>query len=141
MTAKRLKVQEHLHRTDPDTGRELFLVLRRPADRGGIWQSITGNVDPGEDLAVCAVREVWEETGIQQVDDCRAVHEYDFVKDGRVFHETVYVARVSGTEVRLSGEHTEARWLPYDEARALIHYDGIKSGLDHAWKSLPSEQK
>ena len=137
---KRYKVQVQLHFVEPDTERIVFLILRRPEDRGGIWQSITGNVDEGEDAVICAAREVWEETGIGRIDACRPVYEYEFQKEDTLFHETVFVARVHTPEVKLSGEHVEFRWLDYDQARALIHYEGIRTGLDHAWEILQAQK-
>ena len=42
---------------------EVLLIER--ADREGFWQSVTGSIDfIGEDLAQAAIREVFEETGI-----------------------------------------------------------------------------
>ncbi|PKO17484.1 hypothetical protein CVU37_08300 [candidate division BRC1 bacterium HGW-BRC1-1] len=137
---KRYKVQVQIHFVEPDTERIVFLVLRRPEKRGGIWQSITGNVDEGEDAVICAAREVWEETGIGRIDACRPVYEYEFENEGTLFHETVFVARVHTPEVKLSPEHVEFRWLTYEEARSIIHYEGIQIGLDYAWKKLQDNQ-
>lgn len=39
------------------------VLLVRRADNGR-WAPVTGIVDPGEQPAVCAVREVWEETRV-----------------------------------------------------------------------------
>jgi 8-oxo-dGTP diphosphatase len=43
---------------------EVLLVLRRGAHGEGTWSSPGGNLDFGEDPAVCAAREVKEETGV-----------------------------------------------------------------------------
>ncbi|ALR11214.1 ADP-ribose pyrophosphatase [Mycobacteroides saopaulense] len=42
---------------------EQVLLVKR-ADNGA-WTAVTGIVDPGENPADCAVREVWEESGVQ----------------------------------------------------------------------------
>jgi 8-oxo-dGTP pyrophosphatase MutT (NUDIX family) len=47
-------------------GDELLLVKRRD---NGEWTPVTGIVDPGEEPAVCAVREAREETGVDIVVD------------------------------------------------------------------------
>jgi dATP pyrophosphohydrolase len=44
---------------------ELDILLLERADRPGFWQSVTGSLDaPQEAIALAAVREVQEETGI-----------------------------------------------------------------------------
>ncbi|MBB4855102.1 8-oxo-dGTP pyrophosphatase MutT (NUDIX family) [Mycobacteroides chelonae] len=42
---------------------EQVLLVKR-ADNGA-WTAVTGIVDPGENPADCAIREVWEEAGVQ----------------------------------------------------------------------------
>lgn len=45
---------------------DLNILLIERADKPGYWQSVTGSKDkPDEPLFETAVREVWEETGIQ----------------------------------------------------------------------------
>ena len=43
----------------------LEVLLLERADHPGYWQSVTGGVDPGEELAAAAAREVFEETGLR----------------------------------------------------------------------------
>lgn len=132
----RPKVQVHLFRRDPATGEPRYLVLRRPESKGGIWQPVTGNVDPGEELDLCARREVREETGLDQLQDCRAVHRFEFQKGEQRFRETVFAAECPAGDVVLSSEHTECRWVPYEEARRLIHFDSNREALDIVHRSV-----
>lgn len=137
MTAKtRRKVQVHLCRIDSESGRPLFLVLRRTPEKNGVWQPVTGNVDSGEELQKCACRELEEETGITDVSNCVPVGEFTFEKKGVTFNETVFLARTRQTEVTLSWEHDSFRWAPYEEARKLIDFDSNKSGLDQAMSRM-----
>jgi lipoyl(octanoyl) transferase len=65
-----------LHRAREDQGFDLLtvsvtaarpdgrlLLLRRTPERGGFWQQVTGRIEPGEDAAAAARRELREETG------------------------------------------------------------------------------
>jgi 8-oxo-dGTP pyrophosphatase MutT (NUDIX family) len=130
------KAQVHIFRREPGSGRLLFLVLKRPERLKGFWQPVTGNIIPGEDFDQGARREVAEETGICRLLSCTAVHRFEFCKGERVFRETVYVAEAHGDQVEISGEHEEFRWLPYDAARDLIHFDSNKDGLDRAYEHV-----
>lgn len=57
--------------------------LRR---KNGVWLMPKGHVDAGETLEEAAVREVWEETGLEvRVGAPLGVTEYSFIEDG-VFH-------------------------------------------------------
>jgi len=47
------------------SGRQLLLVRRRGAHGEGTWSSPGGNLDFGEDPALCAAREAEEETGVE----------------------------------------------------------------------------
>ena len=47
---------------DTDVGKQILLVKRSD---DGAWSSVTGIIDPGEEPAVAAVREVREETGMR----------------------------------------------------------------------------
>lgn len=133
------KVQVHIYCFDPDSSVPVFLVLRRPEDRGGWWQPVTGNVDPGEHLGACAAREVWEETGISEISELNDVDTYTFEKEGAQISETVFGAAVKGRDVTLSEEHLEYQWLPYEEARALLHWPGNQAGLDKVFNKIKDQ--
>ena len=103
------------------------LVIER-IDHPGFWQSVTGSKDfPDESLVVAAVREVWEETGIQadasQLKDWAVSNVYDIYPAWRhryapgITRNTEHVFSLCvpcGTQITLSPtEHTAFQWLPY----------------------------
>ena len=60
----RLKIPESVLVVIHTTGREVLLIER--ADRPGYWQSVTGSKDRADErLCDAAIREVFEETGIE----------------------------------------------------------------------------
>jgi len=78
------------------------------------------------------VREVWEETGVQgrlveKLGDVRYVYTW---AGERVFKVVSFYllragrGRIGEIDERMRGEVAEARWLPLDEAPALLAYEG-----------------
>lgn len=97
-----------------ELGRFLFL-FRETEPR--IWAVPGGRLEPGEDLHAGLHREVAEETGLT-VDvlapiDARSVRFGD-----RDFVGIVWLARVTGGRLRLSAEHSAARWWSLEELEA-----------------------
>lgn len=45
-----------------------FLLLHRTPDDGDFWQPLTGTLEDGEKLKSCILRELKEETGIDERD-------------------------------------------------------------------------
>ncbi|HUY29895.1 MAG TPA: NUDIX domain-containing protein [Acidimicrobiales bacterium] len=88
---------------DPD-GRVLLARRRDPVSRREVWEPPGGAVDPGEDLADAAERELLEETGIA-MPVCALrwspVHrEYEWNGEHRRRDEAVCVVHVAGAKVR-----------------------------------------
>jgi len=104
------------------TGAEAaVLLVHRPAYDD--WTFPKGKVDPGESDEDCAVREVEEETGLR----CVLGRElqsttYDDAR-GRPKVVRYWVMEVAGGELRFEHEVDGARWLPVDEAAALLAYE------------------
>ncbi len=141
MSDIRRKVQVHLYIPGEAGAPARFLVLKRPDERGGWWQPVTGKLEGPEAPEAGAMREVWEETGIQQIHDLLRVWEFEYESQGRRFHETVYCARVESDDVRVSGEHDACCWIPAGEARERIHFDSNKEGLDRAVAALMEKKR
>ena len=60
-------IQAHIAAYDLDENEYKFLVLKRAADLyiyPGLWQTVTGRIEPGETALDAAIREVKEETGL-----------------------------------------------------------------------------
>jgi ADP-ribose pyrophosphatase YjhB (NUDIX family) len=97
--------------------RELLVVRR--ADTGA-WTPVTGIVDPGEEPAVAAEREVLEEADVVAVAERLAwVHvlpEMTYENGDRAqYLDLVFACRyVSGTPYPADGENTEASWARLD---------------------------
>jgi dATP pyrophosphohydrolase len=117
---------------------DVLLIRRTDGDDLGAeyWQSVTGSKDRhDEDLMDTAVREVWEETGI----DCSAgATQATVLRDWKLVNvygiypqwlhryppgithntEHLFGLRVAaGSQIRMNPrEHTAYQWLPYREA-------------------------
>jgi dATP pyrophosphohydrolase len=116
-----------------------YALLRR-ADVGW-WLGVTGGAEDDETPLEAARRETWEETGISPD---AAFLRLDTVIPVRVTYfgcsylwgDEIYVipmycygVRAPDRQIVLSHEHTECRWLPYDQAHDLVHFDGNKTAL------------
>ncbi len=106
------------------------------------WSLAKGKLDPGESLVACAVREIREETGYE-------------VRLGKLLGKTVYPVKhsskvvyywtgeVTGGEFAPNDEVDEIRWLPIEEAKALMSYDLDREVLAKAQKRFraPAETR
>ena len=113
-------------------GRPMLAAIRPQGKPAGVWALPKGNLDEGESPAETAVREVWEETGVQgrlveKLGDVRYVYTW---AGERVFKVVSFYllragrGRIGEIDERMRGEVAEARWLPLDEAPALLAYKG-----------------
>jgi 8-oxo-dGTP pyrophosphatase MutT (NUDIX family) len=104
-----------------------YLVLHRAyfsPDFAGewAWGPPSGSRRLDEDVERCAVRELFEETGLQL-----AVHQ----AEGVAGEWLVYWAEATGnTEVRLSPEHDRFAWVPLNRATALVAPAVVRAQLE-----------
>ena len=126
-------------------------VLLRWHPRYEIWNHVGGHADEGErDPYAIALREGMEETGLLDLrpwprPDPEAVHVATVpvpasAAKGEPDHEHVDVCYLLATdEPEATVEETDAtlRWLPVDEARALVHQNDHVQRLLDAYEALP----
>jgi lipoyl(octanoyl) transferase len=105
-----------------------FLVAHRSPEGGGYWHTIAGVVEPGEEPAVAAARELWEETGLESA-DLQPLGDFAYVREswesvpGLRVHVRAFLVDVeAGWEPVLNHEHDEYRWLAPDQAAEMLHW-------------------
>jgi 8-oxo-dGTP pyrophosphatase MutT (NUDIX family) len=121
-----------------------ILLLRRAPGRilSGLWQCVSGSMEPAERVALGALRELYEETGFGP-DAIEAFYDLDLVNQ---FHEpsvdavvmaACFAVRVrAGAEPALSHEHDALRWLPVDEAYREVVWPGYREAIDRIRRDL-----
>jgi 8-oxo-dGTP pyrophosphatase MutT (NUDIX family) len=111
----------------PDGERLEILLIRRAAHRifPGLWQCVTGGIEPGERVPAAAMREVHEETGLDP-DDIIEFYDLDqvapFYDEGAdaVVVSAIFAVRIRpDAVVRPSPEHDDLRWVPAADAPRL----------------------
>ena len=119
------------------SGPEIHLLRRSPGRiLPGLWQCVSGSVEPGERIALGALRELEEETRFRGA-AIEAFYDLDLVNQ---FHEpsvdAVLIAAVFAVRVRadaepvLSHEHDAARWASADAAHADVVWPGYREAID-----------
>lgn len=127
-------VQAYLYRRCAD-GVVEYLLLRRSPDEElypSLWQMVTGHIEQGETAVAAAKREVREETGIvaETLDIVPFVASFYFAADDSIHHVPVFAVEVSAdTVIRISSEHAELAWLPYEDAMQTLVFPGHREGL------------
>ena len=119
-----------------------YLLLRHRGE--DYWAFPKGKLEPGEDDLGAAVREVGEETNIRRirpVDGFCEISRYRFARNGRTVDKTVvyYLGEALDAVVTLSGEHTDYRWTPHEEALDVLTYDESRRVLEAAHNRLHGE--
>jgi 8-oxo-dGTP pyrophosphatase MutT (NUDIX family) len=113
-------------------GRWWLAAVRPRGKREGTWALPKGLVDAGEKPAETALREGFEETGIQgrlgvKLGDVRYVYTWEGERVFKVV--SFYLAhalsgRVGELPAGMELEVAEARWLPLADAPSLLAYKG-----------------
>jgi 8-oxo-dGTP pyrophosphatase MutT (NUDIX family) len=126
-----------------------ILLLRRATGRilPGLWQCVSGSVEPGDRISVEALRELAEETGFGPA-DIEAFYDLDLVNQ---FHEPSYDAVVTaavfavrirnGAQPTLSHEHDEARWTAVEDAYDEVIWPGYRMAIERIRDDLVKPER
>ena len=90
------------------------LAMRRSQQKDagpGLWETISGRVERGEEPFQAAHREVLEETGLEVCLDPRPITAYTATRLAQPMVVIVYRAKSSISIVRRSEEHDAHEWL------------------------------
>ena len=115
------------------------LLLQHPdTTTSGHWDFPKGHVEKGEDELQTALRELKEETGIDNVkiiDDFNHLISYNFLRGGdTILKEVVFFLGITNQEkVSISSEHQNYAWLQYESAYERLTYDNAKKTLKEAF--------
>lgn len=123
-----------------DDGTIRYALLRREPGTGGYWQPIAGGGEDNETPEQAARRETFEEAGIPvdsefiRLDTRSSIPAVDVCgflwgDDVLVLPHYCFAVRVESEEIKLSSEHTEYRWLTYDDAREMLQWDDNRTAL------------
>jgi 8-oxo-dGTP pyrophosphatase MutT (NUDIX family) len=124
-----------------DGGKIFYLLLHYRSTEGAYWDFSKGHVEKGEKGLETAKREAKEETGLTDlkfIDDFKEWIKYFFKNKGKIIFKivTFYLAESKIKDVKLSFEHTDFKWLPYEEAIQELGFKNAKEILKKAHNYL-----
>lgn len=122
----------------------LFLYTVGKSGRG-YWGFPKGHLEEHETDLEAAHRETFEETGIDELEFIPGFEEkekYVFRQDGTLIRKQVifFLAQAKTDNVRLSIEHQDFAWLPFEKAIEQATFLSLKQMIKKAHKFLMKEQ-
>jgi 8-oxo-dGTP pyrophosphatase MutT (NUDIX family) len=128
-------------------GRWWFAAVRPQGKREGLWALPKGLIDAGERAAETAVREGFEETGVQarlasKLGDVRYVYTWEGERVFKVvsfFLAHALSGRIGALPPGMDREVAEARWLPLADGPTLLAYKGEREMAAKAIETLAND--
>ena len=115
---------------------ERVLAMRRSRHRdagAGLWETVSGRVEPGESPLSAIAREITEETGLVVRVDPRPIDAYTARRGAAPMAVVVYrAAHVSGEVIR-SDEHDAHAWWTPAEFRSRSTLSRLATAIDSAF--------
>ena len=116
--------------TDDDLS---FLLLKRNKDKlyEHLWQGVAGKIESGETAFKAAIRELKEETSLEPVRMFVADYVSRFYEShqDRINLVPVFGIEVDSSEVKLSKEHVDYKWVDIYEALDTLVWQGQKESI------------
>lgn len=118
-----------------------FAIFKRSDEH--YWQWIAGGGEDDETPLQASARELFEETGIREEAKLINLQYSAFVpisefKEHRLLYEKFnlleipeyyFAFEITNEKICLSHEHTEFKWVDYENANELLHWQTNKNGL------------
>lgn len=129
-----------IFRRDESNERILYLILKyNPVH----WGFAKGNIEEGEDSRETTIREIKEETGLEDIKFINGYKEkvdYYYYLKGEKTHKTVkfFLSETKTEEITISYEHEGYKWVTYSEALKILQYENSKRILKKAHKKITS---
>lgn len=127
-------IEAHIFRQNETTQLEFLLLKRADGEKySKVWQMVTGSIKQNEKAYETALREVKEETGLTPknfwvVPNVNSF--YDPVED-LICEVPVFAAEVSsGSNVQISGEHSEYKWVDLETAKKMLAWKGQRISVE-----------
>jgi 8-oxo-dGTP pyrophosphatase MutT (NUDIX family) len=118
-------------------GAEVLLLRRAPGRiLPGLWQCVSGSLEPDERVAMGALRELDEETGfgpsaIEAFYDLDLVNQFHEPSVDAILAAAVFAVRVGpDAEPVISHEHDASRWSAVADARRDVVWPGYREAID-----------
>jgi 8-oxo-dGTP pyrophosphatase MutT (NUDIX family) len=118
-----------------DRGKPRYLLIR---DSYHNWGFPKGHLEPGEEPATAAVREVGEETGLRSllIRGLIDTIDWEFRFRGQAIHKVCHFFLMESRRSRTSPQRAEGitacRWMSFDEAQRRVSYRNAREVLVRA---------
>lgn len=123
-----------------------FLLLKRSSNvplHPGIWQTITATAEKSETTKETLFRELAEETGIKEskIYVVPRINSYYMEPLDVISLSPVFLAMVESKDINISEEHDEFRWVSFEKAVELIHWEDQAESLKLINKYLKNKTR
>lgn len=112
-----------------------YLILKRSETESypGLWQPVTGTINKNEKAYETAVREIYEETGLLPEKFWLVPKVSSFyipTKDVISLYPVFCAEILTEAEVKLSPEHSEYKWVGYNDAYKTVAWKQQRESLE-----------
>lgn len=126
-------IEAHIIREND--GKIEFLLLKRASYQWfpNLWQMVSGKIKEGERAFESAMREIQEETGLrpEKLWVLPNINSFYLVEDDSINLVPVFAAKVDyNSQVNISSEHSEHKWVSGNEAKMLLAWPGQRRSVD-----------